>query len=1031
MLAVFIGGNCIVASAAEEAQHVAKVDTAPLGKVPVFHHGRVMPLDTLAKVALETISGGGTSVKLGLDGYYTPEELKSSALAPALEIFPAGKTRRLSSVEVLLSWLIEADKWEDVPFILCEHGDLHQALGLKSKTDVGMHRKYVTPRMIAQSQEVLDYLADHRDRLAAAQTADKKFKPTPTDERMQELLNRYRAFRKLSHDPRLNLRQSEVMVPGSRDEFLVQFMAARDLITSPNDKGRKMLDMLQQFIELQEQHGLDSQLADAARMEIGALAEIERLSARLFPKAAPMSSVGEATESGEEPRELTLAEAEAAVVLLRRASIHLEEVLKEQTEKLFGDAGGDGQQAESLRPLFRELEHKSTDLKRIARQMHLALYDNGAQFNDGDEFRYGASVYVTPSLNPAALARERDTANEAEPWLSLQTVLYGSNDLLYGEAWPLENYNRRDIQAVRAAWASLADAYTNRAATDRPEAVIEAEEKFSAALRRLGEELERKRTELVKAELPRAERDESLIAYTSYPAADRVAAEVTYNHVKPFQWSWVICLFSVAAFGLSFGVMKKQAFWVGVAILALGIVWTSYGFYLRVAVTQWAPVTNMYETVVFVPFVVALMALWFLVLPLLWTGITDAWRLTAIPGSWEAEPLDKRRSAMMSAGAWNIPGFVLAPARLALMAWAFYQLTITPYSDGHRPIFRILQLPHTGTVTEWVGWVIGWGCVLAICWFGPRVILTAILSLVFIPWSWAKDGGWNRMIAGVYPRWTFGICGAAAATFFFMIAANTTVLDEDFRPLQPVLRSNFWLTIHVLTIVASYAAGMLAWAIGLVGLTHYLFGRYRDPVVATNLPKGLKPAGGDVTPERLGKLPPEACATLAQYAYRAVQVAVLLLAAGTILGGLWADVSWGRFWGWDPKEVWALISLLVYLAILHGRYAGWFNNFGMIVGTVLGAIAIAFSWYGVNFILPLVAPDGTAGLHSYGTGAGGVEYVTGFIVLNILYLVAAWIRYAMMTGSAVAPIEVTPEIVKNEKIFDAEVVAREPRPHGA
>lgn len=1023
LLGALLGGHVASAGAAdaESPAKLAKLDTAPLGEVPVFHHGRVMPLDTLAKVAVETVSNGGTSVKLGLDGYYTEKELQSSALAPAVEMFPDGKTRRMSAVEVLLSWLVEAEKWEDVPFILCEHRDLHEVLGITSKTDVGLHRKYVTPRMIAESQEVIDYLADHRDRKQAAESAKQKFKPTPTDERMQKLLNRYNVFRKLSSDPRLNLQQSELAVAGSRDEFLVQFMAARDVITAPNGKGRKMLEMLQQFIELQEQHGLDSQLADAARAEINALAIIEQLSGRLFPD----------NKASEGPRELTLAEADKAVVQLREASIHLESVLQEQTEKLFGEAGGDGAQAQSLRPLFRELEHKSTDLKRIARQIHLALYDNGAQFNDGDEFRYGASVYVTPALNPAALAKERDTANEAEPWLSLQTVVYGSDGLLFNDAWPRESYNRGQVDAVRAAWKKLANVYTNRKASNRPEAFKSAEENFAAQLRELGVGVEKKREALVKAELARADRDESLIAYTRYPTANRVAAEVAYNHVKPFQWSWWICLFSVVAFSLAFGAMKKQAFWTGAAILALGILWTAYGFYLRVSVTQWAPVTNMYETVVFVPFVVALMALWFLLLPLVWTGISDAWRLTAIPGTWEAEPLDQRRLSMMNAIAWSIPGYALAPARLALMCWAFYQLTIATYSDGYRPAFRVLSISHLTNLTDLVGWIVSWVCVLSLCWFGPRIILSAILSLVFVPWSWLKDAGWKHMIAGVYPRWTFGICGAAAAAFFFMIAANTTVLDEDFRPLQPVLRSNFWLTIHVLTIVASYAAGMLAWAIGLVGLTYYLFGQYRNPVVATNLPKGLKPAAGDNTPDRLAKLPPEPCATLANYAYRAVQVAVLLLAAGTILGGLWADVSWGRFWGWDPKEVWALISLLVYLAILHGRYAGWFNNFGMIVGTVLGATAIAMSWYGVNFVLPLVAPDGMAGLHSYGSGSGGVAYVAGFIAFNILYLIAAWVRYAYETGSSVAPIEVTPEIVMNEKIFDAELAKRDPRPHGA
>ncbi len=109
---------------------------------------------------------------------------------------------------------------------------------------------------------------------------------------------------------------------------------------------------------------------------------------------------------------------------------------------------------------------------------------------------------------------------------------------------------------------------------------------------------------------------------------------------------------------------------------------------------------------------------------------------------------------------------------------------------------------------------------------------------------------------------------------------------------------------------------------------------------------------------------------------------MLLLAAGTILGGLWADVSWGRFWDWDPKEVWALISLLAYLVVLHGRFAGWVGTFGTKCGGVLAFSAILFSWYGVNFVLPMVHGwlNGTnmpteVGLHAYAVGSGGLGYV--------------------------------------------------------
>ena len=78
---------------------------------------------------------------------------------------------------------------------------------------------------------------------------------------------------------------------------------------------------------------------------------------------------------------------------------------------------------------------------------------------------------------------------------------------------------------------------------------------------------------------------------------------------------------------------------------------------------------------------------------------------------------------------------------------------------------------------------------------------------------------------------------------------------------------------------------------------------------------------------------------------------VLLLATGTILGGVWANYSWGRFWDWDPKETWALVTLLGYLFVLHGRIAGKWAGFGMAVGAALGFQGVFMAWYGVNFVL--------------------------------------------------------------------------------
>jgi cytochrome c-type biogenesis protein CcsB len=183
-------------------------------------------------------------------------------------------------------------------------------------------------------------------------------------------------------------------------------------------------------------------------------------------------------------------------------------------------------------------------------------------------------------------------------------------------------------------------------------------------------------------------------------------------------------------------------------------------------------------------------------------------------------------------------------------------------------------------------------------------------------------------------------------------------MPSSIDPLVPVLRDNFWLTVHVLTITLSYAAFALA-----MGFGHILLWRYaRNPTAA------------------------RADAPMHFWLYRVLQLGVLLLAAGTILGGVWANYSWGRFWGWDPKETWALIALLCYILALHGRLAGWWTQFGLAVASVVCFLAVLMAWYGVNFVLG-------KGLHSYGFGIGGETYVTTFIVLDLLFVAFAIWRY--------------------------------------
>jgi cytochrome c-type biogenesis protein CcsB len=201
-------------------------------------------------------------------------------------------------------------------------------------------------------------------------------------------------------------------------------------------------------------------------------------------------------------------------------------------------------------------------------------------------------------------------------------------------------------------------------------------------------------------------------------------------------------------------------------------------------------------------------------------------------------------------------------------------------------------------------------------------------------------------------------------------------MPSSIDPLVPVLRDNFWLTVHVLTITLSYAAFALA-----MGFGHILLWRYaRNPSQA------------------------RADAAMHFWLYRVLQLGVLLLAAGTILGGVWANYSWGRFWGWDPKETWALIALLCYILTLHGRLAGWWTEFGLVVASVVCFLAVLMAWYGVNFVLG-------KGLHSYGFGIGGETYVATFVVLDLLFVAFAVWRYRKSKSSSAPASEIQGERV--------------------
>jgi len=178
------------------------------------------------------------------------------------------------------------------------------------------------------------------------------------------------------------------------------------------------------------------------------------------------------------------------------------------------------------------------------------------------------------------------------------------------------------------------------------------------------------------------------------------------------------------------------------------------------------------------------------------------------------------------------------------------------------------------------------------------------------------------------------------------------MLDEGISPLVPVLRDNFWLSTHVTTVILSYAALSLSWLI----------------------------ANGLMIRDRFFKVSPAEYRYGVDLIYTCIKCGVILLATGIILGGVWADYSWGRFWGWDPKETWSLIVLLVYIAILHGKSTSWIPPHRF-VPLVAGAfMTVMMAWFGVNYIL-------ASGLHSYGFSEGGAIFLGSFFAIQIAVLI--------------------------------------------
>ncbi len=200
----------------------------------------------------------------------------------------------------------------------------------------------------------------------------------------------------------------------------------------------------------------------------------------------------------------------------------------------------------------------------------------------------------------------------------------------------------------------------------------------------------------------------------------------------------------------------------------------------------------------------------------------------------------------------------------------------------------------------------------------------------------------------------FVLPAASLASMILLILLELTDLNHSLDQVQAVLDSQFWLLIHVLMVVGSYGVFLLGSLLGHFYLGSYLYHRTQTKNMVL----------------------------LSQLILQTLYIGTALLITGTILGGVWAAESWGRFWDWDPKESWAFISSCLYLIWIHAYRFHRIGNFGLAFGAVSGFLAISFTWYGVNYIL------GT-GLHSYGFGSGGEGYYYAYLLAEAVFLGSA------------------------------------------
>ncbi len=310
-------------------------------------------------------------------------------------------------------------------------------------------------------------------------------------------------------------------------------------------------------------------------------------------------------------------------------------------------------------------------------------------------------------------------------------------------------------------------------------------------------------------------------------------------------------------------------------------------------------------------------------------------------------------------------GFIEARGGVAIKPW---RLHLEIFYNALDPFYRakiLYGLAILGSLLAMMVWrkwlsvpslaLLVCGALLEAVGIGLRVVISgrAPVSNLFETFLFVSFIGALLGIAlELFHRKGFGTLVGSITGFLVLLISSRYNTDGDtIGVLVAVLNSNFWLSTHVITISLGYAGCCIAGVIGHLYL--------------------MQTAVNPAAKEKLDGL--------SRMTYAMLAFGLLFAFIGTILGGIWADQSWGRFWGWDPKENGALLIVLWGTILFHAKLGKMIGPLGMAVGSVLGIVVVMMAWFGINLL--------GVGLHSYGFTSGVANSLAVYVSLEALFLV--------------------------------------------